>query len=58
MARIVECDACKKTCACEKAYKVQVCKINAAYTKGGKLFEVDVCPDCYEHVKEVLRRDK
>lgn len=57
MATVTQCDVCGKTMPQKHGKKLIAYDVNDVGSKSDKVFEVDVCIECYKKVLEVLKND-
>lgn len=58
MAQVVQCDVCNNVCKTNEATNVLAYSITPSYTRGKNLVNLDICPACFNRLKEVLKIDK
>ena len=55
MARVIQCDACKKVDEATRTFCLEVCKGTPhPHASTTTVLKVDICKDCYDKVLQVL----
>ena len=54
MASVTQCDVCPNVVRHEKSLFVEIYRVTKSDNKGAQLHAVDLCPDCYVKLCELL----
>ena len=56
MAAVIKCDACEKMCTTKEAKHIRIYKLKDAEHFDPTAYKyLDVCPECYEKLCELLK---